>query len=374
MSVLDTTDALDVAGYAAEVRRSLVDLGPETVDDLTDDLEADLADAMADERHVAHGRGLLEQFGPPEEYAAELRSAAGLAPARVAHARGWSRLFPDPVEDAQRLGRWALRRARALSWWAPAEAFLVALRPAWWLVRGWIGFEVAVYLVNGGRLRFLPTEPLAWAVLGACILLSVQWGRGAWFQPRSVSWVGVLGNAVAVVLLLPMLVTVQDQASQKEAVYNSWASGSWSGGGTQTVYQDKAVDGVVVDGIQVSNLFAYDAEGNPLSDVQIYDDRGRPVRTTYDNGSNPYWFPEGTEPWSFVSRTDADGRNRWNVYPLQGAPTSAFTYDDSGLQVLPAGTSPSTPPWPFAKAPALDATPTATIGADGPTPSPTATP
>ena len=81
MSVLDTTDVLDVAGYAAAVRRSLVDLGPELVDDLTDDLEADLADALDDERHVAHGRGLLDQFGPPEAYAAELRAAAGLAPA-----------------------------------------------------------------------------------------------------------------------------------------------------------------------------------------------------------------------------------------------------------------------------------------------------
>ena len=81
MTALDTTDVLDVAGYAAAVRRSLADLGPEQVDDLTDDLEADLAEALDDERHVAHGRGVLEQFGPPEDYAAELRAAAGLAPA-----------------------------------------------------------------------------------------------------------------------------------------------------------------------------------------------------------------------------------------------------------------------------------------------------
>ena len=99
---------------------------------------------------------------------------------------------------------------------------------------------------------------------------------------------------------------------------------------TETIYQETPMDGVVVDGMQVSNLFVYDAEGNPLSDVQVYDDRGRPVRTTYDDGEEQYWFPEGTEPWSFVSRVDADGRSRWNVYPLQGAPTSAFVYDDDG--------------------------------------------
>ena len=82
--------------------------------------------------------------------------------------------------------------------------------------------------------------------------------------------------------------------------------------------------------MQVSNLFVYDADGNPLTDVQVYDDRGRPVRTTFDNGFDQYWFPEATEPWSFVSRVDSDGRARWNVYPLQGAPTSEFTYDDDG--------------------------------------------
>ena len=53
MSVLDTTDALDVAGYAAAVRRSLADLGAEQVDDLTDDLEADLAEALADESDLS---------------------------------------------------------------------------------------------------------------------------------------------------------------------------------------------------------------------------------------------------------------------------------------------------------------------------------
>ncbi|KQY42938.1 hypothetical protein [Cellulomonas sp. Root137] len=372
MSVLDTTDVLDVAGYAAAVRRSLVDLGPELVDDLTDDLEADLAEALDDERHVAHGRGLLDQFGPPEAYAAELRAAAGLAPASTGARR--VRVLSDPVEDTRRLGRWALRRLRALTWWAPVEAFLVALRPVWWIARGWVAYSALVYVLGGARLRFLPTELALWLILALCVLLSVQWGRGAWFQSRSVSWVAVLGNAAAVVLLLPVLVTVQDQSHQREEVYDSYLAGAFGGDGTRTILQEKAIDGVVVDGMQVSNLFVYDAEGNPLTDVQVYDDRGRPVRTTYDNGYEQYWFPEGTEPWSFVSRTDADGRARWNVYPLRGAPTSQFTYGDDGVQVLPIGTDASTPPWPFAKAPALDAPADASIGAEGVTPSATPTP
>lgn len=375
MSVLDTTDALDVAGYAAAVRRSLSDLGPEQVEDLTDDLEADLADALADERHVAHGRGLLEQFGPPEDYAAELRAAAGLVPAATG---GHRRHLSDPVEDLRKGGRWVLGRLRAQPWWAPLEAFLVSLRPVWWLVRGWVGYELAVLFFGGPRdpgSLGLPRSTFGWSVLAASVVVSVQLGRGVWLRSPRTRWVPALASTVAVVALVPMLGWLQGQMQYRDIVVAGYQSGKYDGG-TQTVYQDKPVDGVVVDGMQVSNLFVYDAEGNPLTDVQIYDDRGRPVRTTYDNGSNPYWFPEGTEPWSFVSRTDADGRNRWNVYPLQGAPTSSFTYDDSGLQVLPAGISATTPPWPFAKAPALDAPPTTSIGAEGPdaSPSPAPTP
>jgi len=194
-----------------------------------------------------------------------------------------------------------------------------------------------------------------------------------WLRASRVRWLVVTANVVAIIALLPVLSWVQGKFQYQEALVASYESGPYAGG-TQTIYQDKPVDGVVVDGMQVSNLFAYDAEGNPLTDVQIYDDRGRPVRTTYDDGAGQYWFPESTQPWSFVPRADADGRSRWNVYPLQGAPTEAFTYDDTGMQVLPTGTSPTTPPWPFAKAPALDAPATATLGADGPAPSPSPTP
>jgi hypothetical protein len=214
----------------------------------------------------------------------------------------------------------------------------------------------------------------AFLVLVGLVFLSVQWGRGAWFQTRRVSWLAGAANVVAVVAVLPLLGWIQSATADRDAVYAGWANGSIGGVETETVYQEKPIDGVVVDGMQVSNLFVYDAEGNPLTDVQVYDDRGRPVRTTYDDGFGQYWFPEGTEPWSFVSRTDGDGRARWNVYPLRGAPTSVFTYDEeSGAQVLPAGTSASTPPWPFAKAPALEAPAESAIAADGVTPSPTST-
>ena len=75
----------------------------------------------------------------------------------------------------------------------------------------------------------------------------------------------------------------------------------------------------------MSNLFAYDAEGNPLTDVQIFDDRGRPVRTDASTTAPGQWFfPETEEPWSFVSRADADGRSGGTCTRCKGAPMSEF--------------------------------------------------
>ena len=350
MSVL--TEDLDVTAYAAAVRRGLVGLTQDQVDDLTDDLEADLADALADERRAGHGRGLVEQFGSPEAYAAELRAAAGLPPGDRRASR-WERLFPDPVEQSRRVGGRVLAWLRAQAWWPSTESFLVSLRPVWWVLRAWLVMQVATAFVLGSQRMGLRISGLAeWLVLGVLVVLSVQWGRGVWFQSRSTRWLPVLTNVVAVVALLPVLATIGARYDQAQDVYRSWASGAFNGG-TQTVYEDRPVDGVVVDGIQVSNLFVYDAQGNPLQDVQVYDDRGRPVRTTFDNGYDQFWFPESTEPWSFVPAADTDGRSRWNVYPLRGAPTAQFEYDDDGSPVLQVGKSAMTPPWPFAKAPAL---------------------
>ena len=81
-----------VADFATAVRRSLADLDAEDLSDLTDGLEADLADKLADGA----------ELGDPAAYAAELRAAAGLeAPPRpsvrqnLAELRTW---FTDAVD------------------------------------------------------------------------------------------------------------------------------------------------------------------------------------------------------------------------------------------------------------------------------------
>lgn len=360
---IQTNEVHDVAGYAAAVRRALVGLGPEQIEDLTDGLEADLAEALADEEHVRHGGDLVDLFGTPEAYAAELGAAAGLEPAPPAPAE--RHLIPEavrhPVRALTAFGARRLAGLRARAWWPPVEDFLMALRPVWWVARAWVVFQLTVNL-GGVRPDWLPANALELVWFLMLVVVSVHWGRGRWELPprwrrlpRLVSW-------VAAIALLPVTVWLHGSAGV-EVYYGS----------PQTVYEPTAMDGVVVDGMQVSNLFVYDAEGNPLEGVQIFDDRGRPVRTTYDEGWDQWMMPGDEMPWQFVGTPDQDGRIRWNVYPLLGAHADEFTFDPStGLPVLVDGAEAQVPPRPFAKAPALVA-PDASDGAPGvSTPSPSA--
>jgi hypothetical protein len=180
-------------------------------------------------------------------------------------------------------------------------------------------------------------------------------------------------SVIAAVAALPMLASIGDAPTR----YVEVAGPSTPG------------DGVWVGGRQASNLFVYDAAGNPLSDVQVYDDLGNPVVTADDRGYAEWAMPGMSTPWSFVGVHDLAGRTLWNVYPRQGAPSYQFRTDPAtGERVLPQGVAPQTPPRPFGSTPAIvvpspaptaqavpdeGATPTAGATSAAPQPSPNAT-
>jgi hypothetical protein len=347
-----------VERYAADVRRHLGDLAPDQVDDLTDGLEADLADALADEAPAAPGSGsgdLVQRFGPAPAYALELRVAAGL-PAVAAGRR--QQEWPAAVQRTTGAVVAAARRAgaavRRQPWAPPLGRLLVELQPVWWLVRAWVAYQVVMWLnieMTGGygfvllpERDGLPGSGTNLVVLAALALVSVQWGRGRWgaAQLRHLS---ATASVLAVVLTVPVVWMTYEARSygiEPGAVQYVEVPGA-------TVQPQ---DGVWVDGMQVSNLFVYDADGNPVDQVQVYDDRGRPVRATTDEGTGAWSLPGVAEPWTFVPAEDDQGRQRWNVYPLQGAPSSQFGFlGDGSDPVRPDDVG--TPPLPFAKAPAL---------------------
>ncbi|MBO1751961.1 hypothetical protein J4G33_09115 [Actinotalea sp. BY-33] len=365
-----------VAAYASAVRSHLRDLSPEQVEDLTDGLEADLAEALEDPAGAvttgelalgAVGAGmrlggpddpaamidLTRRFGPAGEYAAELRAAAGLGPARAAATEpGLMRRLARRITAERLTWEAALQSSAA---WRTAGPFVVSLRPLWWVLRGWVWFVVTVgafHVVVGfhSAQAFVPANPGAWLLLATSVVLSVQWGRGLLRGRAPVRALGRAGNALAVIVVLPLLLGfmsfVDARGVNAEAV--SYVE--------VPVYEEPdRQDGVWVDGMQVSNLFAYDAQGNPLDGVQLYDDRGRQVQTTSDGSWSDWSLPGIEEPWTFAAAQDVDGRTRWNVFPLSGAPSSEWDYDDEGERVLSSVASPRTPPRPFAKAPAVHA-------------------
>lgn len=373
-----------VRAYAAQVRAHLSDLAPEQVEDLTDGLEADLAEALVDPAGpVATGEvpvvgaadgparpreesllDMTRRFGPSAAYAAELRASAGLG--EPVAGRGSRRRRPfDETGLAHRLRGAFARIASALAEsirpmaqtpaGRTALSLAATLRPLWWVVRGWLWFVLLRRILDviswGGFPaefavgQFLPVDAGGWVLAVGAMVASLEvarrrFPRGSWQRVLSL----VLGAAA--VLAMPWAVaTVWDRAGVDIGIVYV---------PEEVVVQVPAEpqDGVYVDGILVSNLFVYDAEGNPLERVQIFDDRGRPVRTTYDGGWELWSLPGVTEPWRFVSAVDVDGRDRWNVYPLQGAPVAAWNEDGAGPTLLD-GESLRTPPLPFAQAPAL---------------------
>lgn len=340
----------DAHTYAAEVRRHLVGLTPEQVDDLTDGLEADLGEALAD----APGTGdLVARFGEPRAYAAELRAAAGLPDGAVAPRRrkGFWQWLTLPIRSAYEACVEGFGVLRSQTWWPPVGELLTVLLPVAWVLRGWMAYQLvfAVFGVPLGlRMTWAPfSNPLLFVLMLAAILLSVQWGRGLWVPTGRLRRLPKVMTVAALVAALPVVASL----STHDVEYRYE---------TVVEYADEpaAADGVVVGGMAVSNLYVYDAEGNPLDDVQIYDDRGRPVQTMVDNGFGVWNLYGVDEPWRFTSVEDEDGRTRWNVYPQRGAPMSDFgdDTDAEGRPTLVPGAMLRVPPRPFAKAPALAST------------------
>lgn len=361
MSVLDAGVVAGVADYAARVRAALADLGPDQVDDLTDGLEANLADALADDGR-AHRGGLVEEFGTPDAYAAELRTAAGLTPAAPRH----------PLRDAL-AGRWreafaiddaVLAALRAKRGWGPVEEVLVAVRPAWWVLRGWVLAQLALRLatVEPTEAWWLPSGLVGWAVLAVAVVASVQWGRGHWVARRGWHVVASLVSTVCAVAAVVLLFWLPAADRQQEAELSALRGST-------------PPDGVVVDGERATNLFVYDADGRPVEAAQVVDQDGRPVVTEPYAGDpaaqGTVWLGDVPADAYRVGSPGGDGVLRWNAYPLWSAPLnlvdSAAWHEP--LRLLPgAADGLVAPSWPFDQVPAVDGW-AAARAADGGAPS-----
>jgi hypothetical protein len=343
-----TSPALAIRDFAAAVRAALSDLPSEDVEELTDGLEADLTEQAEDLD--------AEGFDPGDAvgYADELRAAAGLP------VRGKPRL--PSAWTANKLRAWAsaqrsnlARKARSTVIGSHTLDFFISLRPFWWVLRGWAVYKVITALVIGNSIAStLPSNGGEWVLLLLFVTVSVQWGRGRWLPW---SWLPPLRTLVSVcsIIALPLLLVLATP---------------WSSSADQYL-EDYVPQGLLLDGNEVSNVFAYDSDGQPLTGVQLFDQDGKPLTTVGDPNATPWvttYGDDGTEV-ILVPSSDVPGRTGWNVFPLNTVDSVDNNSQPSGEPDLSTAT-PAVPPFTQVR-PLTQQTPTPTAP---PTPAPSAAP
>lgn len=303
-----STITVEITLFAQRVRDALSDLPADEVDDLVDGLEADLAEAYAED--------LQRELPDPTAYAEELRNAAGL-PARESAPKTGIRQSIRGIGVGIGVNAAALnanlRRSSAL---AALLDFLAALRPFWWLLRGWIAYQVVV-LFFGFRGPVLPYDLRGWVILGVFLTISAQWGRGQWRPWRWLTGLVVIGNVFAAAVLLPVL----SSSSAWSSPYKDYAQSPGS-----SSYEPAPVQGLAVDGQPVDNVFAFDAAGKPLRNVQLFDQKGRPMALAESVLGAECDVPCAVHYVKMPSIL-ANGRTAWNVFPMQRVNADETVFD-----------------------------------------------
>ena len=300
----------EVARYAAAVRAACADLPGPDRELLLEDLEDHLQEVAAEA-----GGPLAERLGRPEAYAAELRASAGLpAPGRgpAGGRRPRRRLRESRV--ARRLagaGGAVLAHPAARA----VVRFLPELRPAWWVLRGYLTVQaVAVALTPlfaGGGFSFPVPRLLGSSLLGllavaAAAAGSVAIGRRGAGSRRARALLAAGNVALAVVALL-LVGELADSEAYDD--YRPEFATTFAG----------PVSGLRSDGREISNIFPFDAQGRPLKDVYLIDQDGQPVVASH-------YGNEYLEPRIPLDRDGVEVANRYPQTQHQLDPATGQRY------------------------------------------------
>ncbi|MFI6032136.1 DUF1700 domain-containing protein [Amycolatopsis magusensis] len=340
-----------VRDYLARVRTALADLPQAEVDEILEDVRPHLLEIGAELGEGATLAAMTGQLGSPESYAAELRAAGDYPapdqgdgvrknPHLGARLAVWSMaamvviLLPFGVVVAASLaaeplallipatmvlvaGGWYLARhgdgvlgrlpelklvRSAMGRDSKALAYLRSLRPAWWLLCAAVLLVFGLLLfVDDGREGILALAALA--VVAAVIV---------WFGPKSVTdrkwlWLSLPVSALVVGVMLGLV--TEGIYKMANGRYGPYYGGSYSNSNTS-----EGLPVLSYGNEQVDNIYAFDAQGKPLTDVYLFDQAGKPLTL-------PRY---GCEPGSGTrQRRGAD-----NQYPRPDI--DQYGYDDQG--------------------------------------------
>lgn len=278
----------DVAAYLASVRSALRDLPDSERDDLLAEVEASLTEA------VHEGGSLPARLGPPEEFAAELRAAAGLhEPAGTT----------APEVSLVRQLRDAAARAAANPTLASVRRVGSDLAPIWWVARAFVAVgALAIVLENEWSLRyaFVPrfgSAEAGLALIAATVVVSVA--VGVWLRRRDNPFprVSLVANAALAIAVVPVALAVTDTDAYDALVAQAYAP----------VPAVAAPGGLSYQGQPVTNVYPFTRDGELLHDVMLYDQDGRPLEVPGNRGLDP--------DRRFV--TTNGNRALFNVFPIR---------------------------------------------------------
>ncbi len=396
--------------YLARVRTALADLPASEIEEILEDVRPHLAELEAELGEGARVEALIERLGTPESYAAELRASGGypapaegttqvlatakapsLAKPRIAF---WGlvlsavalalfafaaavRVDPDgllgavlflpvflisfllllrggvePVLALPEVAwlRQALAKGREQEDSGKAMSYLASLKPAWWIV-------CAVVLVAFGLLLMLRSRS-AVLLLPFLILAGVA---AVWAGPRvrgdrRLLWLAVPISAFVIGGILGGFGAAVDLISHR----NSYSS-------SPSYYQSSDRYGneqLTYGGNEVENVYAFDADGKPLTEVYLYDEEGRPLTLTRygcerSSGTKEKIGADNRFPRPRIEQGVTDDQGNYNGY---NGYRSACR-EDAGVPfsaAIPKVTAPPTTSAPSTSAPASTTPPAPT--------------
>jgi len=311
--------------YLARVRTALADLPASEIEEILEDVRPHLTEMEAELGEGARVEALIERLGTPESYAAELRASGGYPPPTEVISPGepkkeksglggprfalWGLAYsviglglfafaaavdlsPGPL-----LGLFLVLPVLAISaayvlrhgvepldglpevksfrtWWegvregqgGKALGYLRSLKPAWWIV-------CALVLVGFGLLLMMRRTEAALALpILFGVGVAVIWAGQKTRQDRRLWWLAIPVSGFVIGAMFggfgsALRLVADRNAYSGSSSYQTTGDG-W--GGTSLTY----------GGHQIENVYAFDGEGKPLTEVYLYDERGNPISMT----------------------------------------------------------------------------------------------
>ena len=308
---MTSTTTIEIEEYYDRVRAALSGLPPEIRDDLLEDLPDHLAEVLAE------GDGSLrDRLGEPDAYAAELRAAAGV---EASDAPTPHRLHAAVERATELAHRFDVRTGRLIGYPRLMD-LLHAIRPGWWVLRGWI----VAQFIAGTHDRsswhgFIPSVGGSKLVGFICAVAVIA--GSVWIGRRSLRFADWPRRLMFVASAIIAAWAVFVLADNVGGTYYSY-------GGTAS---DVSPYNGYPDGSDATDLYVYDKDGNPVVGARLFDQNGNPIQ-----------FGSGVcQDGSIAPGTGPDGTAQTWTYPLCPADPGPFR---SGPGPLPQTASGSTAP------------------------------